>query len=124
MLCTQPISCCLRQFAPPHTCTKQDIYLALPDVCNQSLAASPRLAVMTRSKWQQLLAITVAVVVHLGIVTGQTNVCTAPPQIPEAARKLQQFAAEGLLAPLFIIISAKRTLSSFIPCRPECVTAL
>ena len=38
----------------------------------------------------QLIAIAVAVVAHLEIVTGQTNVCTAPPQIPVAARKLHQ----------------------------------
>ena len=45
------------------------------------------------SKRLQLLVVAVAVVTHLEIVTGQTNVCTAPPQIPDAARKLQQFVA-------------------------------
>ena len=47
------------------------------------------------SKLLRLLAVAVAVavVVHLEIVTGQSNVCVAPPQIPDTARELQQFVA-------------------------------
>ena len=42
-----------------------------------------------RVQWKRLQLIAVAVVAHLGIVIAQTSVCQAPPQIPDAARKLQ-----------------------------------
>ena len=43
---------------------------------------------MAHPKLSQLVAVVVAVLAHLEIATGQTNVCTAPPQIPETERKL------------------------------------
>ena len=40
-------------------------------------------------QWKRLQLAAATVVAHLGIVIAQTNVCQAPPQIPDAARKLQ-----------------------------------
>ena len=73
---------------------------------------------MAHPKLSQLVAVVVAVLAHLEIATGQTNVCTAPPQIPDTPRKLQQlkFAAGRLLYAL-LYISATRALSGFIPRR-------
>ena len=66
------------------------LYLRIPDHFILSSVWSSSIDVMSAySKRLQLLAVVVAVVVHLEIVTGQTNVCTTPPQIPDAARKLQ-----------------------------------
>ena len=75
--------------------------------------------VMAHPKLSQLVAVlAIAVLAHLEIATGQTNVCTAPPQTPDTPRKLQQlkFAAVRLLYAL-LYISATRALSGFIPRR-------
>lgn len=73
--------------------------------------------VMAHLKRSQLVAVAIAVLSHLEIVTGQTNVCTAPPQIPDTPRKLQQLNLRptGCFMPFFI--SATRALSGFIPRR-------
>ena len=74
------------------------------------------------SKRLQLVTVAIAVVTHLGIVTGQTNVCTAPPQIPDAARKLQQFVAGWLPCNLAKFATHALTGSS-IPPRQICATS-
>ena len=66
--------------------------------------------VMAHLKRPQLVAVlAIAVLAHLEIVSGQTNVCTAPPQIPDAPRKLQQlkFAAGRLLYALLYFCDAR-----------------
>ena len=65
--------------------------------------------VMAHLKRPQLVAVAIAVLSHLEIVTGQTNVCTAPPQIPDTPRKLQQlkFASDRLLYALLYFCDAR-----------------